>query len=102
MVFSDYTKRKVVLAGIQSLKYCSVYRWNSGEFFFIFTSTKLGSGLLTKFSPAVQKIIDDTMRNDDETTATQLQTKLAARNIYIYLATIVRNRCGYIGGQHIA
>lgn len=32
------------------------------------------------------------MRNDDETTATQLQAILANRGVYVSLATIVRNR----------
>ena len=32
------------------------------------------------------------MRNDDETTATQLQAILASQNMYVSLATIVRNR----------
>ena len=53
---------------------------------------KPGSGLPPKLSPAVQNIIELTMRNDDETTATQLQAMLASQNIYVSLATIVRNR----------
>ena len=32
------------------------------------------------------------MRRDDKTTATQLQAMLASRNVYVSLATIVRNR----------
>ena len=54
---------------------------------------KPGSGLPPKLSPAIQKLIEDVMRVDDETTATQLQAILADRNIYVSLATIVRNRC---------
>ena len=40
----------------------------------------------------VQQIIETAMQEDDETTATQLQTKLADHGIYISLATILRNR----------
>lgn len=53
---------------------------------------KPGSGLPPKLSPDLQKLIEDTMKNDDETTATQLQALLASKSIYVSLATIVRNR----------
>ena len=54
---------------------------------------KPGSGLPPKLSPAIIQLIEDAMREDDETTATQLQAKLASYDIYVSLATIVRNRC---------
>ena len=38
---------------------------------------KPGSGLPPKLSPGVQQLIEDAMREDDETTATQLQAILA-------------------------
>lgn len=53
---------------------------------------KPGSGLPPKLSPAVQRLIETAMQNDDETTATQLQAILASRQVYVSLATIVRNR----------
>ena len=53
---------------------------------------KPGSGLPPKLSPAVQQIIEDAMREDDETTATQLQAMLASHDIYVSLATILHNR----------
>lgn len=53
---------------------------------------KPGSGLPPKLAPAVQQMIEDAMRKDDETTATQLQAMLASKMIYVSLATIVRNR----------
>ena len=53
---------------------------------------KPGSGLPPKLSPQLQKLIEDTMRSNDETTATQLQAMLASKDIYVSLATIVRNR----------
>ena len=51
----------------------------------------LGSGLPGKLSPAIQQIIEDAMHKDDETTATQLQAKLASHEIYVSLATILRS-----------
>ena len=53
---------------------------------------KPGSGLPAKLSPAVQQIIEDAMREDDETTATQLQAKLASHEIHVSLATILHSR----------
>ena len=53
---------------------------------------KPGSGLPPKLSPVAQQIIEVAMQADDETTATQLQALLESRNIYVSLATIVRNR----------
>ena len=53
---------------------------------------KPGSGLPPKLSPAVQQIIEDAMCEDDETTATQLQAKLASHDIYVSLATMLHNR----------
>ena len=51
-----------------------------------------GSGVLPKLSPAIQQLIEQTMQVDDETSATQLQAKLASLGVYVSLATIVRNR----------
>ena len=55
-------------------------------------SRKEGSGLNAKLSPAIQQVIENAVREDDETTATQLQAMLAAKDIFISLSTIVRNR----------
>lgn len=54
---------------------------------------KPGSGLPPKISPDIQRLIEEVMRQDDETTATQIQAILADRGIYVSLATIVRSRC---------
>ena len=43
-------------------------------------------------TPAVQRIIEQAMEEDDETTATQLQVRLASYGVYISLTTILRNR----------
>ena len=53
---------------------------------------KEGSGLPPKLSPAALEVIDTAMKEDDELTATQLQSKLAAKGIYVSLTTILRNR----------
>jgi len=53
---------------------------------------KPGSGMTLKLSPAILQIIEQAMRDDDETTATQLQVKLAAYNVHVSLSTILRNR----------
>ena len=61
---------------------------------------KTGSGLTLKLSPAILRIIESAMQEDDETTATQLQTKLAIHGVYVSLTTILCNRCqlGWIYG----
>ena len=53
---------------------------------------KPGSGLPSKITPAIKHIIEDAMRRDDETTATQIQSILATYGVYISLATITRAR----------
>jgi len=53
---------------------------------------KPGSGMPPRLSPAILQVIKDTMNDDDETTATQLQSKLASYNVYVSLATILKNR----------
>ena len=53
---------------------------------------KQGSGCPLKLSPAIQQIIESAMQEDDETTATQLQARLATHRIYVSLATILRSR----------
>ena len=59
---------------------------------------KPGSGLPPKLSLLSQKTINDAMCANDETTATQLQSILAAHGIYVSLATIVciRRQLGWI------
>ena len=53
---------------------------------------KPGSGHCAKVSTEIHQFIEHAMREDDETTATQLQAKLANAGVYISLATIVRSR----------
>ena len=44
---------------------------------------KPGSGLVSQLSPAIQRIIEQAMEDDDETSATQLQAKLADYGVYV-------------------
>ena len=53
---------------------------------------KPGSGLSLKLLPIILEIIKSVMQEDDKTTATQLQAKLAARGCYVSLTTILHNR----------
>lgn len=48
--------------------------------------------MVSHLTPAVQRVIEQTMQEDDETTATQLQVRLAGYGMYISLTTILRNR----------
>jgi len=51
-----------------------------------------GSGMVSYLTPAVQRVIEQAMQEDDETTATQLQSRLASYGMYISLTTILQNR----------
>ena len=44
---------------------------------------KPGSGMPPKLPPSIQGLIERAMQEDDETTATQLQSILAAHNVYV-------------------
>jgi len=55
-------------------------------------SRKPGSGCPPKIMPALQHLIDLRMQEDDETTATQLQSLLAHHGVYVSLSTILRSR----------
>ena len=52
---------------------------------------KCDSGLSIKLSPSLLQIIESAIRNDDKTTATQLQGLLASHNVYVSLSTILRH-----------
>ena len=110
MVFSDYTKLRILSLFWKGCKVSEIVeclaledeilssKQGVRQFLKRFVdrqtiARKEGSGLPPKLSAGVQQLIEQVMRNDDETTATQLQAILAARGIYVSLATIVRNRC---------
>ena len=109
MVFSDYTKQRILCLHWKGYKVSTIVEYlvledgikvsKQGVRQFLkrydnygTIARKPGSGQPPKLSPAIQQIIDDTMREDDETTATQLQAKLASYDIYVSLATILRSR----------
>ena len=110
MVFSDYTKQRILSLSLQGFKVTAIVeclvledeilvsKHGVRQFLKRYRSSgtiarKPGSGLPPKLSPRIEKLIEDIMRNDDETTATQLQGFLANCSVYVSLATIVRNRC---------
>ena len=63
---------------------------------------KPGSGLPPKLTPALQKLIEDEMQKNDETTATQLQAMLAYTFLLLLLSEIDYNLVGHIGVLLIA
>lgn len=106
MVYSGYTKQRILSLFWQGLKISAIVeclvleddikttkqgvpqflkRYNS-------IARQPGSGSPPKLSLTNQKIIEDAMQEDDETTATQLQAKLADYGVYVSLATIIRSR----------
>ena len=109
LVYSDYTKQRILSLYWQGCKVSAIVEFlvledgikstKQGIRQFLkryqLTQTiarKPGSGLPPKLSPSLLQLVEDTTRDDDETTATQLQVIFAARNVYVSLATIVRNR----------
>ena len=46
----------------------------------------------SKITPAIQQITENTMRQDDETIATQIQGILASYSVYISLSTIIHKK----------
>lgn len=109
MVLSDYAKHRILIMHWKGFKVSGIVEYlvledgirvskqGCRQFlkrynYYNTIARKPGSGLPPKLSPAVQQLIEDAMREDDETTATQLQAILARYQIYVSLATIVRSR----------
>lgn len=109
MVFSEYTKLRILGLHWKGLKVSEIVeclvledeilvsKQGVRQFLKRYAKSgtitrKEGSGMPPKLSADIQKLIEDTMQSDDETTATQLQAILADRRVYVSLATIVRNR----------
>ena len=109
MVLSDYTKQRILSLAWKGCKVSAIVeclvledgirttKQGVRQFLKRYAvyktiARKPGSGLPPRLSPEVQQLIEDAMRADDETTATQLQGILASQQIYVSLATIVRNR----------
>lgn len=109
MVFSEYTKLRIISLTWQGYKVSAVVehlvlqdgirvsKQGIRQFLKHYHRYKTilrkpGSGIPRILSPEAMQIINDVMRQDDETTATQLQAKFAERDLYISLATILRSR----------
>ena len=109
MVYSDYTKQRILGLYWRGLKISEIVEYlvledgiqstkqGVRQFLKRYHMTgsiarKPGSGLPPKISSGLKQLIEDTMQEDDETTATQLQAILASKNVYVSLSTIVRNR----------
>ena len=100
MVMSDYCKQRVLSLHWQGHKVSSIrehlmleagilvskqgirlFLKHYGERGTI--ARKSGSSFPPKISPALKLIVEQAMREDDETTATELQAKLAAHGVYV-------------------
>lgn len=109
MVFSYYTKQRVLSLKWQGLKVSAIVeslvledgirvsKQGVRQFLKCYSHTgtiarKPGSGPSANLSPLIRQVIEAAMRQDDETTATQLQAILASHHVYVSLATILRNR----------
>ena len=110
MVFSDYTKLRILSLTILSCVFrvsavverlllqdgIRVSKQGVRMFLKRYASRRSaaraqGPGFPPKISPAILQVIQETMREDDETIATQLQAKLAALNVYVSLGAIWRS-----------
>ena len=121
MVFSDYAKQRILTLYWKGFKISTIVEYlvledgirvsKQGTRQFLkryhhykTIARKPGSGLPPRLSPAVQQLIEAAMRDNDETTATQLQALLARHYVYVSLATIVCNRqelcCIYRGSAY--
>lgn len=109
MVLSDYTKQRILSLHWQGYKVSAIV-----EHFMLEDGIRVsrvgvrrfikrynirgtiarqpGSGFSPKITPQIQAIIEVAMREDDETTATQLQNRLATYGVYVSLSTILRSR----------
>ena len=109
MVFSDYTKLRILSLNWQGFRVSAIVEHlvledgirvsKQGFRMFLkrFAARRTiaraqGSGFPSRITPEIKQIIKEAMREDDETTTTQLQAKLATHNVYVSLGTICRNR----------
>jgi len=115
MVFSDYTKQRILSLHWSGHKVSAfaeylvledgirVSKVGVRRFIQHYTTRgtiarQPGSGFPPKLTPEIQAIVEGAMREDDKTTATQLQSRLAAYGVYVSLATILlgRQKMGWI------
>ena len=108
MVFSDYTKQRILYYYTQRLKAPSISKYLADEGItasrvgvhkFIRSyqqsasiARRPGSGRKSKLTDEVKKVVEEKMREDDETTAMQLHQLLTARGYTMSVRTILRCR----------
>lgn len=112
MVLSMYEKQRILFYyrnGLKPAEIASAFRVEGmytcrstvGRFLkrFLATGTisrKEGSGRPSKITEEVLELVEQAMKADDETTATQLHALLVSHSVYISLSTILRSR-GLLG-----
>ena len=109
MVFSDYTKQRILSLHWQGSKVSAIVerlvledgirvsRVGVRRFIKWYNTRgtiarQPGSGFHPIITPQIQVIIEMTMREEDKTAATQLKSRLATYDIYVSLATILHSR----------
>ena len=109
MVYSDYTKQRIVFHHSQNLTASAIQkilldtegivttRQGVARFLKIYGETgtisrRHGSGRKPKVSTDVKRIVEEQMRKDDETTAVQLHHILTSKGFTLSLSTILRCR----------
>ena len=112
MVLSMYEKQRILFYyrnGLKPAEIASAFRVEGmytcrstvGRFLkrFLATGTisrKEGSGRPSEITEEVLELVEQAMKADDETTATQLHALLVSHSVYISLSTILRSR-GLLG-----
>ncbi len=108
MVFDDYTKQRILFFFFQGYRPPTISRRLEDEGIFVsrrgvakFVKRYLatgtiarcpGSGGKTKITDDIKRIVEEKMRQDDETTATQLHVLLTGLGYSLSLRTILRCR----------
>ena len=108
MVLSTYEKQRILFYNNEGLKPSQIVsalkvegicttRHTIARFIRRYEQTqtiarKEGSGRPSKITAQVKQLVDSAMREDDETTATQLHNLLTSNGISISLSTIIRCR----------
>lgn len=108
MVYNEYTKQRILFyltLGLSSYQIqhelrnegCKVTRQGIAKFVKRYhqrgtITRKPGSGRPTKITEEVLKIVEDSMLEDDETTAVQLHAILSEKGVSLSLKTILRSR----------
>ena len=106
MVFNDYTKQRILYFYFQGLRAPTISRLLENEGIvvsrrgvakflkrYLATGTigrRPGSGARMKITDEVKRIVEEQMRLDDETTATQLHILLVRLGYSLSLCTILR------------